>query len=87
MMMWYDSDGWGWAGWTAMSVGMVAFWALVITAVVLAIRYLSRPRGSAANATGSGQTRAEGLLAERFARGEIDENEYRQRLSPLREHR
>jgi hypothetical protein len=26
------------------------------------------------------------VLAERFARGEIDENEYRQRLSALREH-
>ena len=26
------------------------------------------------------------ILAERFARGEIDENEYRQRLSALREH-
>lgn len=87
MMMWYDADGWGWAGWTLMTVGMVAFWALVITAVVLAIRYLTGSRGSAASATSSGQNRAEDVLAERFARGEIDENEYRQRLSALREHR
>jgi putative membrane protein len=86
-MMWYDGDGWGWAGWIAMSVGMVAFWALVITAVVLAIRYLTSTRGSAAGSPGPGQTRAEDVLAERFARGEIDEDDYRQRLSALRERR
>jgi putative membrane protein len=86
-MMWYDGDGWGWAGWIAMSVGMVAFWALVITAVILAIRYLTGARGSAASSTGSGLSRAEDVLAERFARGEIDENEYRQRRSALRERR
>jgi hypothetical protein len=44
-------------------------------------------RGSAASATSSGQNRADDALAERFARGEIDENEYRQRLAALREHR
>ncbi|MEU6808130.1 SHOCT domain-containing protein [Streptomyces sp. NPDC046831] len=31
--------------------------------------------------------RAENLLAERFARGEIDDDEYRRRLALLREHR
>jgi putative membrane protein len=77
MMMWYGGD-WGWASWILMTVGMVAFWALVITAVVLAVRYLAGPRGTAAA--------AEGVLDQRFARGEIDENEYRQRLSLLREY-
>jgi putative membrane protein len=85
-MMWY-SHGWGWAGWILMSVAMVAFWALVVTAVVLAVRYLAGARGTTANPPGSGSTRAEELLAERFARGEIDDNEYRQRLAALREHR
>jgi putative membrane protein len=85
MMMWYGGD-WGWASWILMTVGMVAFWALVITAVVLAVRYLAGPRGTAASPSGCGETRAEGVLAERFARGEIDENEYRQRLSLLREY-
>ena len=85
MMMWYGGD-WGWAGWILMTAGMVAFWALVITAVVLAVRYLAGPRGTAASLSGSGRTRAEGVLDQRFARGEIDENEYRQRLSILREY-
>lgn len=86
-MMWYG-DGWGWAGWILMTVGMVAFWALLITAIVLAIRYLTSSRGSPASPPPStGQAHAEAVLAERFARGEIDEQEYRQRLALLREQR
>lgn len=86
-MMWYDGDGWGWAAWVLMTVGMVAFWAVVITAVVLAVRYLAGPRRTAATPSGHGQTRAEDVLAERYARGEIDEEEYRRRLALIREHR
>ncbi|MGW4033270.1 SHOCT domain-containing protein [Streptomyces sp. NPDC004838] len=36
---------------------------------------------------GWGGKRAEDLLAERFARGEIDDDEYKRRLALLREHR
>ena len=85
MMMWYGGD-WGWGAWIVMAVGMVVFWALVITAVVFAVRYLAGPRGTAASTSGSGRTHAEGVLAERYARGEIDDDEYRQRLALLREH-
>jgi hypothetical protein len=49
MMMWYGNNGWGWLHWTAMTVGMVAFWALVITAVVLAVHYLTSQNGTWAN--------------------------------------
>jgi putative membrane protein len=80
-MMWYGGDGWGWGGWILMTVGMVAFWALVITAIVVGdSRHTTRPPVS-------GATRAEDLLHERFARGEIDEDEYRQRMALLRDHR
>jgi putative membrane protein len=85
MMMWYDGD-WGWAGWALMTVGMVLFWALVITAVVLVVRHVAGARGSAAPPP-PGSTRAEDVLAERFAAGEIDEDEYRRRLASLRENR
>ena len=34
MMFWYDHDVSGW-GWFGMSVGMVLFWALIITDLVL----------------------------------------------------
>jgi putative membrane protein len=86
-MMWYGGDGWGWGGWLLMTVVMVLFWAVVITAVVVGIRYLTGPRPTAMHPPGSGPPRAEDLLAERFARGEIDGDEYRQRLALLREHR
>jgi len=86
MMMWYGSNGWGWGGWILMTVVMVLFWVAVITAVVLAIRHLTNPDGTATSPAGSWQPRAQDLLGERFARGEIDTNEYRNRLALLREH-
>jgi putative membrane protein len=83
-MMMYGNNTWGWIGWILMSFGMVAFWAVVITAIVLAVRWLIDQRGNT-SASVTGQSRAEDLLAERFARGEIDDNEYRKRLALLRE--
>ena len=76
MMMWYGNN-WGWGAWSLMTVGMVAFWALLITAVVLVVQYLVTPDGAAPLA----RTSAEDLLAERYARGEIDADEYRQRVA------
>ena len=86
-MIWHGGDGWGWGGWILMTVGMVVFWALLITAIVLAIRYVADSRHTATRPPVSGPTRAEDLLHERFARGEIDGEEYRQRMALLREHR
>ena len=85
--MMYDGWGWGAGGWIVMTVVMVLFWAAVITAVVLAVRYLISSRHTRAHPTGAGPSRAEGLLAERFARGEIDEDEFQRRMTLLREHR
>jgi len=44
MMGWYH-DGMGWGGWIIMTVAMVAFWALVVFAV-LALFRTQRPGGS-----------------------------------------
>lgn len=88
-------DGWGWGGWLAMAVLMVVFWGLVIAGVIAVVHYArgGRPSGAAgwhgpAVPPGgqTGRARAEDLLHERFARGEIDEDEYRRRLALLREH-
>ena len=84
-MMMYGGNGWGWVGWILMTFGMVAFWALFITAVVLAIRWLVGQHGATASPPIAGRSRAEDVLGERFARGEIDDNEYRKRLALLRE--
>jgi len=79
-MFWYGHGISGW-GWFAMSVGMILFWVLIVTAAVLLFRTFDRPRGH--TRVPAGPT-AEQLLAERFARGEIDEEEYRSRLAALR---
>ncbi len=87
MMMWYDGGGWGWGGWLMMALVMILFWALVITAVVMAVRYVTGPGHHNGHPPGVSPDRAEGLLAERFARGDIDEDEFRRRMTLLREHR
>jgi len=80
-MMW-GWQGWSWWGWLAMTVGMIAFWGLVIWAVVAIFR------GSGWTGRweqpGPGRRDPEQLLAERFAAGEIDEEEYQRRLQVLR---
>ncbi|BBX71393.1 SHOCT domain-containing protein [Mycolicibacterium psychrotolerans] len=86
-MMYGDGWMWGWGGWALMSIMMVLVWALVIAGIVLAIRFLGGPRQSAGRSHGYPKSSAEDLLAERFARGEIDEDEYRRRAALLREHR
>ncbi|HEX5568451.1 MAG TPA: SHOCT domain-containing protein [Streptomyces sp.] len=80
MMFWYGDGFGGWA-WFAMSVGMVLFWALVIVGAVLLFRALERP---GEHVHTPAVPSPEQLLAERFARGEIDEEEYRSRLAALR---
>ncbi|WP_041818902.1 SHOCT domain-containing protein [Streptomyces davaonensis] len=81
-MFWYDHDPSGW-GWFAMSAGMVLFWALIITFGVLLFRALPRT-GDTTTTAGTPPPRPEELLAERFARGEIDEDEFHRRLTVLR---
>lgn len=88
--------GWGAGGWLLMAVAMTVFWGVVIVGIVLLVRFLSgRPNHHAQQwrqgpagqqGTPPGPT-AEDVLADRFARGEIDEAEYRQRLTVLREAR
>ncbi|MGH3780368.1 MAG: SHOCT domain-containing protein [Pseudonocardiaceae bacterium] len=66
MMWWYGSGMSSW-GYVLMTLSMVLFWALVIFGVVALIRFLaSNDRPTASRPT------PEQLLAERFARGEID---------------
>jgi putative membrane protein len=79
MMVWNDHDLTGW-GWLAMTIGMLLFWALVVAGGVLLFRALDRP---ADRSGGLPRPTPEQLLAERFAGGEIDEDEYRRRLATL----
>ena len=74
-MMYFGDHMSGWA-WVFMGFGSVLLWTALIICVVALVRYVS---GN--NRLGSGGHKsAEELLAQRFARGEIDEADYRQRL-------
>ena len=79
MMGWYQ-DGMGGGGWIVMILAMVMFWALVVFGVVAIFR------GTRDADTGAGSARRAPLeiLEERFARGEIDLDEYRARQGVLR---
>jgi putative membrane protein len=81
MMYWYGSGMSGW-GYALMTISMVLFWGAVIAGIVLLVRHLSRG-GQQTPAPPSQPATPEQLLAGRFARGEIDEEEYRQRLAVL----
>ena len=78
MMGWYH-DGVGWGGWIIMTLAMVAFWALVVFAVLALFR-----TQRSGDATPDHRDPRQ-ILDERFARGEIDEDEYHARSSVLRD--
>ncbi|MBI2202262.1 MAG: SHOCT domain-containing protein [Candidatus Rokubacteria bacterium] len=67
---------WG-AGGIVMMLGMLLFWAAVIAAIVVGVRWLTRegrePRADSAM----------GILRERYARGDISREEFEQRRNDL----
>jgi putative membrane protein len=83
MMDWNDHhDGTGWM-WVVVALLVV----LVIAVTVLLVRHFAGAgsAGPARREYDDGRRSAEGVLAERFARGEIDDDEYRRRRTALRE--
>lgn len=82
MMNWYEG-GLSWGGWILMTMMMLAFWALLI------FGGLAMYRSMRSDDTGepAGRGDAERLLDERFARGEIDAEDYQQRRELLRSRR
>jgi putative membrane protein len=73
VMMWYWSGGMHWWGWLLGTVGMVAFWGLIIWAVWYFVTGGSRPTDQDGRSPGD----ARRILDERLARGEIEPDEYR----------
>jgi len=80
MMYGWHQSGWGPGEWIVMVVAMLLFWSVVVVGVVMAVRYFRAPDTS----TSDGLPAAEEALRTRFARGEIDEEEYKRRMSVLR---
>ena len=74
-MMWGHYDQFSWWWFVLMPLGMLGFWAIVAWVVVTLARG-NRPHDTAAPTP-------EATLAERYARGDIDAEEYHRRLDDL----
>lgn len=83
MYNWGNSYGWGntfGIGGFAMMFSMLLFWALIIAGIVYAVRALS---GNGAPLNQGRENSALDILKERYARGEIDSEEYRSKRQQL----
>ena len=75
--------GWGWDHHSWWGGGLMMFgWLLLVAALVTVLVRAFERRDQAPPVSD-----AEQVLAGRYARGEIDETEYRARLAVLKEHR
>jgi putative membrane protein len=78
-MMWWHGPGMSGWGFALMAVGTVLFWTLIVLEVIAVVRYLL----SGGDRLPAERATPEELLAERFARGEIDEQDFHRRLDVL----
>ena len=78
-MMWWNNNGMGWGGWALMIGGMLVVWAVVAVAGIAIFRGVRKGRAGASTANTPAQ-----ILDERFARGDIDIDEYHARQEALR---
>jgi putative membrane protein len=74
-----DWSGWGWGGMGFGVIGMALFWILLIVAIVALVN------GSWGGAAPSGRRQDEPLeiLKQRYARGEIEREEFEQKRREL----
>ena len=70
-------------GWIFGPIMMVLFVALIVAVVVLVVRWLGGTGGGASQA--AKPKAAQDILEERFARGEIDKDEFEARRQALRD--
>jgi putative membrane protein len=78
MMDWADNSGWS-LWWM---LPMMLFMVVLVGAVIWALIAVAGPRTTSTAA--SARRTAEDILNERFARGEIDASEYRERIDAIR---
>lgn len=78
--MWSYGAGPGWFGWVMMTFAMLVFWGVLVFGAVALYRSVRREDGGSRSA-GEEPMR---LLEERFARGEIDADEFARRRDLLR---
>jgi putative membrane protein len=80
--MWgYMGDG-GWWWWGFGALHMLLFWCVLIFVIVVAVKWLSGTQGQH-RPPDSGGGRALDILKERYARGEINKEEFEQKKRDL----
>jgi len=78
--MWGYGDGsWWWWGFGALH--MLLFWGVLIFVIVVAVKWLSGTQGQRPPESSGG--RALDILKERYARGEINKEEFEQKKRDL----
>ncbi len=75
---------WGWGGMILGPIMMIAFIAVAVVVVVLLVRWLGGPGQGGAFYSPPGKTPLD-ILKERFAKGEIDKEEFEERRRVLGE--
>jgi len=78
--MWGYVNGYGWVGMIFGMVSMLLFWALLIAAVVVLAKHVW---GSDRSTEGRQEKTALDILKERYARGEIEREEFQQKKLDL----
>ena len=81
-MMGWDDGGWGVGDWVAMGLMMLVFWGLLAVLVVWLVRSSSGKPGGPVQQ--QNPPSPDVVLADRFARGEINEDEFTRRRELLR---
>ena len=81
MYGWYGNGG-GIGLWVAMALMMLLFWGGLVGIVILLVRGSRRSNGT--NSLHSSHYEAERILDERFARGDIDGDDYAARRAALK---
>lgn len=74
---WHYGSDWGWGHMIFGSVMMLLFWGVIIVGIVIVVRWLAG--GVSQQSGSSSQKRSLEILEERFARGEIDKEEFEER--------
>ncbi|MGV9753687.1 SHOCT domain-containing protein [Nocardia farcinica] len=82
MMMWYGTGMGGW-GYAAMILGTVVVWALLAAAAVVVARAVNTGGPPPPAIPPPHGPTPQQVLGERYARGEIDDEEYLRRLNIL----
>lgn len=83
MMGWYGNGSMGAGGWIAMIVMMILFWGVVIVAGVVIFRGTRRGGRDGAPVGVATYRNPVDILDERFARGELENEEYEARKAVL----